>query len=163
MAVNLAQLKTELNTDPAALGYAAPRNAGAHGILASILNTVRAGQTIQRVDVSAKEIVEAINVADMKPFATPATPTNQELSFERRYLAWFATLPAMGNVRLMLDDGTTLTPVGANLDAMFPASPGSATRTRIIALMSKPPTRAEQLFGAGTVVTTDQVSMALAS
>ena len=163
MPVVLSALKTELTTDPVPMGYAAPRNVGNHAALAVLINTVRVGQTIQRVDVSARELVEAINVADMAAFVNPATPTNQELEFSRRYLAWFTLIPAVGTLRLLENDGTTLTPVGANLSAMFPTGTGlGTTRGRILALMTKAPTRAEQLFGANTVVTVDQVSAALA-
>jgi hypothetical protein len=64
----------------------------------------------------------------------------------------------MGTVRLVADDGVTLTAVGKNLDTMFPSGP---TRARILALQTKPAcSRAEQLFGYGVTVSATDVSEA---
>ncbi len=60
MAIDYAALKTEINSDPSALGYAAPRTAGDDVTLAAIMNTARASIQIRRADISAQEIVTAI-------------------------------------------------------------------------------------------------------
>lgn len=156
MAIDYAALKTELNTDPTALGYAAPRTAGDDVTLAGIVNLLRATIQIRRADISASEIANAIDVADYT--ALPGSPTAAQLSSERRFLAWITGILTVGSVRLLNDDGTNA-PAITNFQAMFPA--GSATRTRLLALASRNGSRAEQLFGAGTVITSADVAKAL--
>jgi len=48
--MNLAPLKSELTTDPAGLGYAAPLAAGAHGVLADLLNKQDRAGKLRAVD-----------------------------------------------------------------------------------------------------------------
>lgn len=156
----LVTLKTELTNDPTGRGYAPFVASGACGRVADLVNTPVAGQTAKRLDVAPAEIVAAIDVADIVSFG--ANPTAAQLSTERRMLAWLGTLPAMGSVRLQNDDAS-LTPVGKNLDAMFPSAGATATRARILALMTAPASRAFTLFGAGTMVTPADVQAALLS
>lgn len=154
----LDQLETELTTDPRVYGYAAPLAAGNDAALADLLNQVRAGITLKRTDVGATELVQAINVADYTSIG--ATPTAAQLSTERRYLAWLATLAALGEgrVRLQNDDGTD-TPVTTNLKVMFAS--GTGTFTRIAALLTRTASRAEELFGRGVRVTSTDIAQAL--
>lgn len=155
-AAQLVQLKTELQTDPTAIGYATDLANRTDHKLAEAVNLVRLSITVKRKDVSARELYEAIEVTDYT--ALPGSPTAAQLSAERRYLGWLTGLIALDRVRLQNDDNT-VTPVGANLQAMFAG--GTGTRTRITALMTRTGSRAEQLFGVGTVVTVDDVSTAL--
>lgn len=154
MAIDYAALKSELQTDPNAYGYAATN--GNDVAKADLLNLARAAITIRRSDVPAKDLWEAIDVGDYT--ALQANPTATQLSLERRYLAWMTGLPTFGTVRILNDDGSN-GPVAANLLAMFPA--GSTTRARIVALASRNGSRAEQLFGQGVVVTAQDVGKAL--
>lgn len=155
MPINFAELNTELTTDPTTLGYATPRAAGNDQALTDALNLVRAAITIRRANIPVKDIWEAITVADMT--ALPGTPNATQLSTERRQLAWLSGLPAIGSVRLQNADGSD-TSIMTNLAAIFPAS---GTRTRLLALASRTGSRAEQLFGVDTVVTTTDVARAL--
>lgn len=154
-------LKTELNADPRAYGYAPLRASGSDNALADLLNLVRDGTNIgpaipiRRADISSKELWEAIDVADMT--ALPGSPSVAQLSAERRNLAWLSGLPAIPRLRLLNDDGSN-TPAVANLLAIFPASP---TRTRITALASRNGSRAEELFGRDTRLTDADVAVAL--
>jgi hypothetical protein len=163
MAVNLAALKTEIQTDPLTYGYAPLVAANRPGAVAELLSRIRDGTdgeaaiTVRRADISSQEIVQAIDVADYT--ALPGSPTAAQLSAERRYLAWLTLIAAAPTVRLLADDGSN-TPVVANLLAMFPAS---GTRTRLLALASRFGSRSEQLFGTGTLVTSTDVIEALES
>lgn len=155
----LAQMRTELTTDPNGYDYnAAGRN---DSDMAAKINAVRDGTNgaaipVRRADVAVADVYAAVSVADYT--ALPGTPTAAQLSAERRYLAWFSGLAAMGRIRLLNDDGSD-TPVVANFKAMFAA--GTGTLTRLAALASRSGSRAEQLFGSGVVVTIDDVGRAL--
>lgn len=150
-------LAAEIDADPNAYGYAAHVAANRPGDVAALLNEVRATITVRRADIASAEIVQAIDVADYT--ALGANPTAAALSTERRYLGWLALLAAAPTVRLLNDDGSN-TPVVANLLAMFPN--GSGTRTRLTAIASRFGSRAEQLFGTGSVVSATDVGEALA-
>lgn len=162
MAMTLAALKTEIQTDPQTYGYAAHVAAGEPELIAEKLNKVRDGTdgeaaiTLRRADISPQELWGAISVADYT--ALPGNPTAAQLSTERRYLSWLTGLSAQPKVRLLNDDGSD-GPVIANLNAMFGA--GTGTRNRIAALANRFGSRAEQLFGADTVVSIQDVSDAL--
>lgn len=162
MPMTLPALKSEITTDPVTYGYAANVAAGEPEVVAAKLNKPRDGTdgeaaiTVRRADILPQEIWGAILVTDYT--ALPASPNAGQLSAERRYLSWLTGLAAQPSVRLLNDDGTD-GPVVTNLTAMF----NGATRARLIALASRPGSRAEQLWGAGTTITTQNVSDALRS
>jgi hypothetical protein len=152
------QLRTELLTDPTGQGYAPHVAAGAHQILADLLNAIQPAITIRRTDVMPADAVAAIDLADIP--ALPSNPNATQLSTERRQLAYLGWLAAMAApMRLQNDDGTNA-PVVVNLLAVFPS--GSPTRARLIALATRPGSRAERLAGPGVVVTHQAVADALA-
>jgi hypothetical protein len=165
MAIDPAALKAEITTDPTALGLpalvaTAEGGTSAAGTrdadVAALLNLPRASIQVKRSDIAPREICNAINVADYT--ALPATPTNAQLSTERRYLAWMTGLMAVPSVRLQNDDGTDA-PAVTNLKAMFAA--GTGTLTRLQALQTRNGSRVEQLFGVGTFAALADVSLAL--
>lgn len=162
MPINYTDLATEINTDPRAYGYAAHVLIGNDQAVADLLNLVRTGSnggpaiTIRRVDVGSQEICEAIRVPDYT--ALPANPNASQLSQERRFLSWMEALVNAPRVRLLNDDGSD-TPVMANFADMFGAATG--TRQRLVALASRNGSRAEELFGRGTVMTAADVAKAL--
>lgn len=169
MPVNLVALRTELTTDPVALGYAPFVTNRQDAQLTAILNWVRDGITvcpvnavlgatitIRRSDIAVKDVYAAIDVSDYT--ALPATPTATQLSLERRYLSWLSGLAAMDTIRLLNDDGTD-GPVIANFKAMFAA--GTGTLNRLQALATRFGSRAEALFGPGTTVSDFDIGRAL--
>lgn len=152
----LTTLKTELATDPSGLGYATPFAQGSDGKLADLLNQRRGTITLQRSDVAATEILQAVDYADLVAPAVPASPAAAELRIERLAICFLSSLSVLGAVRLRNDDNS-LTPIGANLNAIV-KNP-SPTRTRILAIMQRTQcSRAEQVFGYGFVVSMDDVS-----
>lgn len=156
MAIDYVAFKTELQTDPQALGYAASRTAGDDVTLAGIVNLARAGITIRRSDIQPLELASAIDVVDYTSIG--ASPTAAQLSTERRFLAWLTAVFALPVLRLVNDDGSD-TLIIKNFKAMFAA--GTPTLTRLSALSVRNGSRAEQLFGAGTVVSSADVAKAL--
>lgn len=156
MAIDYVALKTELQTDPTALGYSASVASGDDLATAAILNLVRVAIQLKRTDVTAAEVWSAINTADM--VALPASPTAAQLSDERRKLAWLSGVAAVSGLRLQNDNGTD-TPVITMAKSIFTA--GSATLTRLGALALRSGSRAEQLFGTGVAVSAADIAKAL--
>jgi hypothetical protein len=166
MSLSTTALKTELQADPVTYGYAALLTAGNHTGICALINKLRDGTdgkpaiSIKRSDVSASEVMNAIDVADYA--ALPTTPTNAQLSTERRFLSWLGCVCGVpdGRIRLVNDDNTDA-PAVKNFKAMFAA--GTGTLTRLSALSSRTGSRAEVLGGPGTVVREPDIALALAS
>lgn len=119
MPLNYAQLKTELQTDPLTLGYAALLAAGNHGAVADVLNQ-------SRTAVPAWEVFDAIVPAEW------ASLTAQE---KQR----IQTILSMGTVSVH----------GTNTRNSFLAAfaAGTTTRSNLAALQTRQGSRAEFLFG----------------
>lgn len=142
MAITSAALKTELQTDPAALGYAALIAAGADQGCADALNLLRAGASfsVQLPTITSLDVQSCLD------------PTE--------FAALSAT--ALSQLNVMLSGGT-VNVAAANvrtiLGAIFPG--GGPTRTAIIAIVKRQGSRAEVLGGAGTIITHQDVAKAL--
>lgn len=149
----LQTLKTELNSDPQSYGYAADITSGYVGGLRDRLNLARAGITIRRPDCDPAEILEAIDLRDFA--ASPAGVTNNQFAS-----AWFESITQFPRVRLANADGSK-TQVRKNIDRMVNDTQGSQARLDAVAVRSG--SRAEGLFGAGVVVSHDDVTNALRS
>lgn len=137
----VAQLKSELATDPQALGYAAAFAAGDHGTPASLINLVRAGAAYQ-VD---RELIPAHMLfasVDATEFAALTTLQLTQLS----------AILASGQIDLSKANIRTM------LSAIFPS--GGPTRTALIALAKRQGSRAEVLFGPGTTLSNQHISQA---
>jgi len=142
MPVNYAQLKTELQTDPTAIGYAPMLSAGDHAGVAAALNLVRQTITIRRDILPAHELFECVVTAEY----------NSLTASEKSRLD---TILGMGTVNVKGDN------TRSQLSAMFVA--GTATRTNMLAIMDRKGSRAEQLFGLSTKVAPSDIALALAS
>jgi hypothetical protein len=130
-----AQLATEINL-PA---YEAERTSGSDQGIADKLNAP-AGLTVPRGIRSASEVMGAITGSEFVALVAGA----------RDYLI---ALVSAGEVDL------SNSVIRANLQAAFPA--GTASRAALIALADKATgSRAEQLFGIGTVISASDISQA---
>lgn len=132
--MDFTALRTEVTTDPLALGYAAKTDAEA----AVALNLVRdgtAGKTpliqVKRQDVSSQEILEAIDLSDAA--ASPHVT----------HVGYFESATQQGTLRLV-DDAGVDTRVLQNIGRLFVPA-GTGTRARIKALGVKPASRQESL------------------
>ena len=126
--MDYAALKLELTTDPAALGYAAAWAEGSDWKLADLLNAVRQTIDVNRGVIPSYEIINATVPGD---WATLSAAEKQR----------YQTLTGAGQV----DSGNAN--VRAAFQAMFAA--GTATRTALVALLTRKGSRAEQVFGQG--------------
>lgn len=138
--VVLAQLRTELTTDPTSLGLAGLGDAAA----AEALSLRRAGIDVDRLDVPSMEILAAIDYRDYGT-ATAA---------QRDYLARLLGQPL---VRASAQ-------VKAAMAGIFSGTANAqGTLGRLSALLSRKGSRAEALFGFGAEVTPSDVARARAS
>ena len=150
MAIDLAALKTELQTDPTSLGYApfiAPSTAAGDGkgddaSPARLINQPNAATPQFRSDVTIHDIVAAI------------APTD------------FAALTALqiAKLQLLFSGVSTIDATVATtrniIQGIFTGA-STATMNALVAMAKRPGSRAEVLFGAGAVVTPTQVALAL--
>jgi hypothetical protein len=145
-------LKTELNNDPLTYGYAPLVAAQDYGALADLINKKRDGTDGEaRIDVPRPDItpLELLLIIDTRDFGgSPGVMGG----------AWFTGILTMPVIPL-------LTPAGAKnliregLDRYI--ANGQLSQTRLDALALRIGSRAEQLFGVGTVVTPTDVRTAL--
>jgi len=141
MAIDYAALKSEIELDPAGLGYA---TLGGNDVgIAALLNQPGAG-SVERVFITAPELQGALDAAEYSAFSA---------AFIGRWQAiLMATMDALpvntGNLK-------------QQLLAMFPNSAGTAnSRANLIALQTKNGSRAEVLFGDGTAISAGDVGLA---
>lgn len=132
----LTILKTEITTDPLALGYAGKSDAE----IADLLNLLRATITIRRANIAPNEVLEAI---DSRDFETAPNAI---------HVAWFESITQLRTIRLENDDGSATRALG-NLRRLLQAADTQGSRARLAALAKRIGSRAEQLLGGGVTVT----------
>jgi hypothetical protein len=144
MAVITSQLTTELNTDPKSLGYA-PFIAGGNIVqLAGLLNSLTGNGigSVPREPISADAFIGLINDVELD---TLTIGKKQDLQIYEG-----AGMVDIGNIN-----------VQNWIDNAFPAGSAPITHTAMHNMFNRVASRAEVLFGAGTVITTEDVSTAL--
>jgi hypothetical protein len=154
MPLVLSALKTELNTDPTTLGYATDLAAGSTQALANMLNLVRDGTNggpeiiVRRNDLTPNEVLEAIDSRDF------------ELTPNAAHVAWLESVTQLARLRLVNEDGTNTRVLG-NLKRILLVADTQGSRARLDAIANRQGSRAEQLFGVGTIVTSNDVTAAI--
>lgn len=140
-AAQLQTLRDEIDNDPQSLGYSGKTNFQ----IAQILNTVGlSGETVDVPFVTTGEIQGAVVGSEYLLLTAP-----------QRDL-WDAVLSAANTSRGVPIDNTNIR--GQILDTW---DPGTATRSNLAALQTRSASRAEVLFGAGTIITDNDVEEAL--
>jgi hypothetical protein len=143
MPFTVQQLKNELANDPTGLGYSGqPDN-----VCTGIINLARVGISIRRADISPGEVLEAIDTRDF---------TSSNTASEN---SWFESLTQLTRIRLSLDDGSDTVVLG-NLKRLLQNPGPQGSRARVIALSNRQGSRAEQLWGAGTLITDADIGAA---
>lgn len=140
-ATQRSALASELNTDPRAYGYAADITAKDDSALAEKINRPRA-ITIRKGVRSALEVMNCIDVVEFGLLA----PVGKQ-----QYI--IALVSVAEGVDLSNDV------IRTNLETIFPVG---ATKTRLAAAADKTPaSRAEELWGVGTVLSHLDIAQAL--
>jgi hypothetical protein len=156
--VNHAALKSEIINDPRGYSYATWWDVGDDVGVARALNLIRDGSpgtipanptagggvatgviSVNKGTISTQELVEAVVQSEM-----PANANQRD---------WLIMVSSGDRVRV--DPGST---ARAGLLAIFPA--GTTTRANLTAAAMRPASRAEELFGIGTTVTSQDVAKA---
>ena len=144
-----ALLTAEIQNDPRGYGYAADIAGGNDVQLTEKLNLVRVvgtvGHPVTPITVrrGIRTGIEVMNCITLAAW--------EALTVERRQYLWSLVTPVEG-VDLSHDT------IRANLLACFPAG---ATRTALIAAADRTGSRAEELFGVETRLTTNDIAQAL--
>lgn len=143
MAINYATLKTEIQNDPAGIGYAAFVTAENDAGLAGALNLVRAGASysIFKSSIPIKDVIANIVAAD---FATLTT-----LQIEKLQLLF------AGNT-----SGLDATDLNTRSIILGIFSGMTTTVSNLTTLAKRQGSRAEVLFGMGTVITDHDIGRA---
>uniref|UniRef100_A0A7C4Y4W7 Uncharacterized protein n=1 Tax=Caldisericum exile TaxID=693075 RepID=A0A7C4Y4W7_9BACT len=132
-------LKNEFLTDPKGYGYRTYWDNGQDWKLAELINEVRSDIWIDRDIVPTYEIFEAIVPTEWDALTTA----------EKQRMQLILSMEQV-NVK------------GENTRLAFQKAfaSGTTTRNNLLALLKRNGSRAEELFGAGTVVTWDDVARA---
>lgn len=143
MAMTIEALRTEIDTDPKGLGYAALRTqSNAPEALADKLNEAGAsGETLFKGYTPVEDVTAAIVRADYDALGAAGKTFLNEVMLR--------------GARLKTGD----TNLRASMAGVFAA--GTTTRANLVALASRPASRAEALWGEGIKVTPTQVGQAL--
>jgi hypothetical protein len=143
--MDYAALKTELQTDPQTVGYAAPLAAGDHVTVAGLLNAV---------PTAAADGPYTVNDENIDGGAARAAIPDGELTTitaeEKAKLEWYfggTTVSNSANVRTFIQ--------GSSLSG--------TTKTALQTLTERGGSRAENLFGINTRVSHTDIAVALAS
>lgn len=152
MPIDDVALKAELQNDPQTYDYAALIASGDDTGLAALLNKIRDGTDgeaailVRRRDVAPDELMEAIDTRDFK-----ANPSVLEGSYLESVLQFRAIT--------LSDDAGADTRTKDNLDRLILNT--NSSQTRLNALARRNGSRAEQLFGVDTTVSSDDIARAL--
>ncbi len=142
MPVNLSTLRTELLTDPRGLGYSAGISIGDHNRVSDLLNTSAASHSVS---------IGTIYALDMQQSVVPGEYA--VISAGQRDL-WGAIVATSIN-------GIAISNTVIRNQVAFVWSAGTTTRSNLLALDTRSGSRAEVLFGEGTVVFSTEVGKAL--
>jgi hypothetical protein len=154
--MTLQALKNEITNDPQTYGYAGWVAASEPENIAAALNKVRTGNdgeaaiTVRRSDIGPDEVLEVI---DNRDFIASA-------SLNPAHVSWFESVTQLPRIRLVKDDGSDTRVLG-NLRRLLENPGAQGSRARLALVADRNGSRAEQLWGAGTVVSTQDVAMAL--
>lgn len=133
--LDFVALKAELVADPTARGYSAALAAGDFSPVAALLNEVQGGITVDVPTVEGRAILEALEWSDLS-----ALPVNAML-----YLSALCQMDAVPT------DSANVRAVLATILA------GTGSLANLVALQTRSGSRAEQLFGAGVIVSAADV------
>ncbi len=157
MAIDYAALKTELTTDPEALGYPGQNE----DQRAALINAVgSATVAVERASVTSQEILAEVRQAEWHAIGEDqAGEYAGEGASRQRLFSVLMTVGGQGVEGLDWSDDS----VRNLIRSCFPATIASNTRTAIIALETIPDTvatRAEELFGHGVSVSPADIAIA---
>jgi hypothetical protein len=144
MSYTLSQLADEINNDPKSLGYSTLVASGDDSSIAGLLNSTYAGVgTVYRPNVGAGEVMGSLVWSEVSGLTT------------NNWLALHSML-------LPASIDATKSTVRNFFNGLFPTGSFATTNANLLTVAKKAsPSRAEELWGAGTVVPFLDVSRAI--
>jgi hypothetical protein len=137
-------LKTEITTDPKALGYAGKDIS----TQANLLNEVGLSQeTVANHSATGLSLLASLNLTELS-----ANPPNA-------LAQWLLSMVASVTATEPVDP--TATPFTTLRDELFPTQAYPTTHAALVALGQRPASRAEVLFGAGAIVDSHDITLAM--
>lgn len=133
MGIDFPAMKSEIETDPQALGYSLVDNA----LTATLLNDRKVSIQVARGEVPTQEVIDATVFSEL------SQATNQRLY-----------------IILTSRETIMITPTIISLVKEIFAS-GTTSRTQLATLQTRDGSRAEELFGVDTVITAKDVNTAI--
>jgi hypothetical protein len=159
-ATQLVTLKTEFQTDPRGYGYAGQMNPRNDDMLARLINFARDGVTVPPAGVAGQSI--KINQATVNTgLIRGATTLGAFGGLNVDEKDWFSWLTANGEIPVNAETLQQLAGVPDSAGSMWLLADRPAMNAAMEAIMRKWGSRAEELFGRGTVVSIDDVGKAL--
>ena len=128
------QIKAELDTDPLVLGYSGMTD----GEAANAMNDLANGGTVDVQRISGGDLQSVVDATEWSALTT------------NKLLQWLTLISAEGGLQINTETKAQVVDIWS----------AGTTRTNLAALQTKPGTRAEVLWGAGTVVTLFDVHVA---
>lgn len=144
MAIDYVALRNELQNDPGVIGYSAAVAAGQDGTCADALNLARGGAPFS-VFLPLLAATDVQGALDPTEFATLSATQLSQLS----------VMLAGGFVNTSSTSVRTIA-----IGIFVPAGNFAVTRAALTALVKRPGSRAEVLFGVGTFITPRDVAKA---
>jgi len=138
LAIDLASLKTEIQTDPQGYGYT-----GSNLQISNALNLIRVTEVVTRKTISAEELQISIIIAEYTTLTDVAR------------MGWNAILIVAASHGIDVSN----TALRNQILAIWGA--GTATRSNLATLQTRIGSRAEVLFGEGTTISDHLVEEAL--
>jgi hypothetical protein len=156
MAIDLAQLKTELNTDPRGYGYAPHITAGRMQALADLMNQIRPEIGIVRKLILREQVLACWDLTEMEELYA-ANPLRLE---------WICLLTRQDfqmDLRLDGDGSGPFDRIYSDILGELGSGGANTTGTAMGTLQIREGSRAEELWAAGDIVTWQQCRQALNS
>ena len=145
MPINISSLKTELTTDPRALGYSGAVNARDLNRLQDLLNTRGLGGVADTVTVGST------NAFELQQLVVPA----EYLVLTQAQRDLWNCLITTGTTMIALSNALIRQQVGAVW------SVATVTRSNIVSAQLRPASRVEVLFGENATADTNVIYLAL--
>jgi len=148
MAIDLAALKIELETDPLGIGYALFIADGTIREITRLINEINPAFLVPNDPVTSIDLIGAVDIDEYKALTGTGGSIKRDM--------WRDILQAV-SAENAIDPNAT----GLKAQIMGIWDAGGPTRTALIALQTRLGSRAEVLFGTGTTLVNRNITDAL--
>lgn len=140
--IDFQALNIEITTDPLGFGYSVDVANGSDGLIAQKINQIQTGRKITVDTIDGQKMMQPVDITEYAALSAAAQR------------AWSAIISS-GNGEIEIKNNGTRKQIAAIW------GPGTTTRANLSLLQTRDGSRAEELFGAGILLTSDDVAKAL--